>query len=117
MKNTIPIKNSRDFSRVYKRGIFYSGKYIVLYIIPNGLNINRLGVTASRKAGKSVKRNRIKRLIKENYRLLEDNIKKGYDLIFVARNADRLPDFYDIKKEMLYLLRRHNLLNEEMNDC
>jgi len=38
-------------------------------------------------------------------------------LIFVARNADRLPDFYDIKKEMLYLLRRHNLLNEEMNNC
>ena len=74
MENTVSIKNNREFVRVYKKGKFFAGKYIVLYILQNGLNINRLGITASKKTGNSVKRNRIKRLIRENYRLNEETV-------------------------------------------
>jgi len=56
-----------------------------LYVMKNDLGINRLGITVGKKFGKSVKRNRMKRLIRENYRLYEEFVKKGYDLVFVAR--------------------------------
>ena len=117
MRKTIPIKSNREFTRVYKKGKFFAGKYIVLYMLPNGLNINRLGITASKKAGKSIRRNRIKRLIKENYRLNEEFVRSGFDLVFVARNNEMLPDYYDIKKEMCFLFRKLKLVDEEKNNC
>lgn len=110
MKKTIPIKNNREFVKVYKKGKFFAGKYIVLYILPNRLNINRLGITASKKAGKSIKRNRIKRLVKENYRLQEEMVKCGFDMVFVVRNTETLPDYYEIKKEMSFLFRKLDLI-------
>jgi len=109
MRNTVPIKKNFEFLRIYKKGKFFVGKYLVLYVLKNNSDINRLGVTVSRKFGKSVRRNRIKRLIKENYRLFEDVIKKGYDLVFVARNQKEMPDFQEIKKEMKYLLKKLNM--------
>lgn len=117
MKKTIPIKNNREFARVYKKGKFFAGKYIVLYVLFNGSDINRLGITASKKAGKSIRRNRIKRLVKENYRLNEELVKSGYDLVFVIRSSEELPDYYDIKKEMCFLFRKLNLIDKEKNNC
>lgn len=110
MKNVTSLKKNREFIRVYKKGKFFAGKYIVLYILENGLNINRLGITASKKTGNSVKRNRIKRLIKENYRLSGGLVRSGYDLVFVVRNNNMLPDFYMIKRELNYLLRKLNMI-------
>lgn len=117
MVNTIPVKINRDFLRVYKKGKFYVGKYMTLYTLKNNLNINRIGITVSKKVGKSVKRNRIRRLIKENYRLYEGFIKSGYDCIFVARTVEVLPCFHDIKKEMKFLLKRQNIFDQEEWDC
>ncbi|HHV97876.1 MAG TPA: ribonuclease P protein component [Clostridiaceae bacterium] len=116
MKKTISLKSNREFTRVYKRGKFQAGRYIVLYVLQNNLNINRLGITTSKKIGKSVKRNRIKRLIRENYRLSEDRVKVGYDLVFVARNTDDMPDYYKIKKEVNYLLRKFNLIYKDKKE-
>jgi ribonuclease P protein component len=115
MEKTIPIKHNQEFVRVYKKGRFLASKYIVLYVLPNGLSINRLGITASKKAGKSIKRNRIKRLIKENYRISEPKVRCGYDLVFVVRSSKTLPSYYDIKKEMKFLFRRLNLI-DKVND-
>lgn len=113
MKYTVPIKKNIEFQRTYKKGKFFVGKFLVLYALKNNTEINRLGITASRKFGKSVKRNRIRRLIKENYRLIEEFLKTGYDLVFVARNSDEVPDYVSIKKEMKYLFKRLSLLNQE----
>ncbi|HOJ11396.1 MAG TPA: ribonuclease P protein component [Clostridiales bacterium] len=113
MKKTVSIKSNRDFVRVYKKGRFVAGRYIVLYLLNNVLDINRLGITASKKTGKSIKRNRIKRLVRENYRLGEDMVKSGYDLVFVIRSVNEMPDFYSIKREMNYLMRRLGIIVEE----
>jgi ribonuclease P protein component len=110
MKKTVPLKNNNEFLRIYKKGRFYVGKNIVLYVMKNRLNLNRLGITVSKKFGKSVKRNRIKRLIKENYRQYEDLIKVGYDIVFVARKNEYMPDYFGIKKEIKFLLRKFDLL-------
>jgi ribonuclease P protein component len=109
MKNTSSLKKSNDFSKVYKKGKFNASKFIVLYCLKNGLDENRLGIVITKKIGKSVKRNRIRRIIKENYRLLENEVKIGYDLVFVSRKNQNIPDYKTIKKEILYILKRLNL--------
>ena len=113
MKKTIPVKKNYEFHRVFRKGAFFAGKYIILYVLKNYRGDSRLGITTSKKVGNSVRRNRLRRLIKENYRLYEDVIKEGYDLVFVARNSPTMPDFYDIKKEMKFLLKKLKVFDEE----
>lgn len=117
MEKTVPITKNYEFMRLYKRGKFFVGKHMVLYVLPNKFGINRIGITASKKFGKSVKRNRIRRLIKENYRNYESFIKAGIDCVFVARYSDDTPDYYNIKKEMKYLFKKLEIFEQEKWDC
>ncbi|NLL06665.1 MAG: ribonuclease P protein component [Clostridiaceae bacterium] len=110
---TFPINKNKDFLKLYKRGKFFVGKYLVLYALSNSNKVNRLGITASKKFGGSVKRNRIRRLIKESYRAYEAKLKEGFDLVFVARSCEELPSFHEIKREMKYLLRKLELFKED----
>lgn len=117
MNKTVPITKNYEFMRVYKRGKFFVGKNMVLYVFPNKFEINRLGITVSRKFGKSVKRNRIRRLIRENYRLYEEYIKTGFDCVIVARQNDYMPEYDEIKKEMKFLLKKLNVFDQEKWNC
>jgi ribonuclease P protein component len=103
--------------RVYKKGRFFAGRYIILHVLDNNFHMNRLGITVSKKIGKSVRRNRIKRLIRESYRLYEDFVKDGYDIVFVARNNDTLPCFDVIWKEMRFLLKKTDIFDREKWNC
>ena len=85
MKNTKSLKLNRDFRRLYSRGKSHVGAYTVLYAQKNRLGSNRLGLNVSKSTGKAVKRNRLKRLMREGYRLIEDRIEPGFDFILVAR--------------------------------
>jgi ribonuclease P protein component len=113
MLNTVSLIKNKDFGRVYRKSRYYVGNFIILYSLPNRLAKNRLGITASRKTGKSVRRNRIRRLIRENYRLNEASIKTGFDIVFVVRKKDMLPGFKEIEKDMKYLLRKAGLMEME----
>ena len=117
MVNTVPICKNFEFLRIYKKGQFFVGKYIILYVLKNNLHGNRLGITVSKKIGKSVKRNRIRRLIRENYRHYENFVKNGFDLVFVARSYEVQPGFTEIRKEMKFLLRKLNVFDQEKWDC
>lgn len=86
MKNTESLKLNKDFKRLYYRGKSFVRPNIVVYVNFNRKQENRLGITCSKALGKAVKRNRVKRLMREAYRLIEDNIKTGYDLVIVARS-------------------------------
>jgi len=115
MKFTDPLKKNKEFNSVFKKGKFYVGSIMVIYVMPNKADRNRLGVTTVRNFGTAVLRNRCRRLIKENYRLLEDRIAKGYDIIFTVRKLNgSAPSFYEVRREMLYLLKKMGiLLNKE----
>jgi ribonuclease P protein component len=117
MAKTVPIRKNNEFIRAYRKGSFYVGRYLILYALKNKFETNRLGITTSKKVGNSVKRNRIRRLVRENYRADEEYIKKGFDLIFVARKSELLPEFKDIKKEMKFLLKKLKIFDQERWDC
>lgn len=114
MKLTLPLKKNNEFMRVYNKGKFYAGRIIVIHSIPNKSCINRLGISVSKKAGNSVKRNRIKRLIRENYRLMENSLKTGFDIVFVYRNIDIIPQFKEFKKEMKYVFKKLGIIVDQV---
>jgi len=109
------IKNNREFQNIYRRGKYAVSKALTVYMLPNNLQINRVGITASKNYGKSVKRNRIRRLIRESYRAIHENLKTGYDFVIVARkrNDYDIPDFHKIYKELNYLFRTLNVLDRK----
>lgn len=98
-KKIITIKENSDFRRAYYRGKSIVKKRIVLYFRKNKFSYNRLGITVSPKVGNSVVRNRIRRLIRENYRLSEIS-KSGYDIVIVARSSAAYSNYYGIGKDL-----------------
>lgn len=109
MKNTESLRRKYDFKRVYVKGKSLADYHLVLYCLKNGTDQNRLGISVSKKVGNSVVRSRVTRLIKENYRLDEEHIKKGYDLIFIARVNAKGKDYGTIHRSVIKLLKRHSL--------
>lgn len=86
MKKTMILKRNRDFIRLYRRGKTTVGSVLVTYCSRNRLGKNRVGITASKKVGGAVERNRAKRLIRAAYTALEPELPQGFDIIFVARS-------------------------------
>lgn len=109
MVEIISLRKSREFARVYNKGKSKVNPVLVLYVMKNGGGNNRIGISVSRKVGKSVVRNRIKRLIKEVYRKQAHRLKSGYDLVFVSRAHAATADYREIEKWMDNLFLRHNL--------
>ena len=106
------IKKSSNFKYVYSRGKSVSDRNLVLYIARNGMNINKVGLSVSKKVGNSVTRNRIRRLIKEAYRLNKKGFKKGYDLVFIARANAAFAGYFDIERSIKGLMGRSGLNKE-----
>lgn len=110
MKNTVSITKNKDFKRAYKNGKHFVGNLLVIYINKNKMDINRLGIVANKKVGNAVVRNKVRRLVRENYRLLETNLEKGYDIIFVSRVKASKSNYYDIKNSVKKLLLKSKIL-------
>lgn len=103
------LRNTRQFNYVYKRGKSIVNKYVVMYYINNNLENNRVGFSVSKKVGKAVIRNRVKRLMKESYRLNEDKINKGYDIVFVARVRLNRSNFEEVNKAVLNCFKKSKI--------
>lgn len=78
---------NRNFQAVYRGGKSYANRQAVLYVMPNKSKNLRVGFAAGKRLGGAVVRNRVKRLLREAYRLNQDKIKKGADLVLVGRQA------------------------------
>ena len=77
------LKKNEDFRRVYRKKRSMANRLLIIYILENKYEYNRVGFTVSKKVGKSVIRNRVKRLLRDSYRLNEEKILQGYDIIFI----------------------------------
>ena len=105
------LRKDSDFRRVYKHGKSFANRYLVMYIMRNNLEYNRVGISVSKKVGKAINRNKIRRRIKESYRLnIDANVKYGYDIVFIARVAIKEADYKDIEKSMNHLIRKAGLI-------
>ena len=87
MKFSESLKRNSDFQRVYREGKSYANRYLVLYVLQNQTERNRLGISVSKKVGNSVVRHRMARLIRESYRLQEDMFNSGLDMVVIARKS------------------------------
>lgn len=115
MKQFISLKNSLEFGNVYKQGKSYANKYLVMYIADNNLEINRFGISVSKKVGNSVVRHRITRLIREVYRLCQNDLIKGKDIVVVARVNSKGHNYADIESAFLHLAKLHKIYNSPEN--
>ena len=106
------LRKKTDFSSIYNKGRSIGERYIVLFYKRNGLSYNRIAFLASKKVGNSVQRNRARRLMKENYRFLKDDIKSGYDLIFIARNTINGRKADEVNKSMSNALKKTKLIDQ-----
>lgn len=86
MRYTVTIKKNRDFRRLYATGKSAANAYLAVYCRKNRTAGNRLGLTVGTRVGKAVVRNRVRRLIRESYRLREERLLRGYDIVVVARS-------------------------------
>ncbi|EYE88641.1 ribonuclease P [Fervidicella metallireducens AeB] len=112
MKSDEKIKKNSQFRYIYNRGKSISDSLLVLYIFKNNKNINRIGISVSKKVGNSVTRNRVKRLIRESYRTNKEKYRRGYDLIFVARARCSKSNYHEILKSQINLMKKGGLLKE-----
>lgn len=107
MKKTKMLKKNYEFNQVFSKGKYYSGKTIEAFILDNKQNQNYLGLAVSTKCGKANKRNRVKRLLRENYQALENQVKEGWTIIFLWKKRCDIEEaeFYQIGNDMLKILK------------
>lgn len=117
MKNSESIKKNKDFQKVYKYGKFYANRLLVMYVIRNNSDNNRIGISVSKKVGNSIVRHRLTRLIRESYRLNEQLFLNGLDMVVIARPAAKGKSYQDIEKALFHLSKLHHIIgfNNENN--
>jgi len=107
------LKKKKDFQAVYSRGKSYANRFLVLYVFQSKEFQGKVGFAAGRKLGNAVKRNRIKRLLRESYRLHQDGIEEGISLLLVGRKAALTARCQDLEKAFLALSRKAGIRTEE----
>jgi len=110
MKYTTSLKKNHEFKKLYNKGVSAASKYVVIYCRRNGGTENRLGITVSKKLGGAVQRNRIRRRLKEIYRLNEKKLSVGYDIVLVARMRSRFSKYRELEDAVLTLFRKLKLV-------
>lgn len=106
----MPIKENRDYRRIYTKGRSYVSPMLVTYVLKNRSNTVRIGITTGKKTGNAVKRNRSRRVIREAFRLIAPQVKTGYDFIFVARGKTPFVKSTDIYQVMLQQFKNAGVL-------
>ena len=86
MKAAVTVKENYEFRRIYRKGRSAVSPYFVVYCLKNRAGASRLGVTVSKKLGHAVVRNRVRRRLREIYRLNSHQLKTGWDIVIVARS-------------------------------
>ena len=103
MKYSESLKKNKDFQNVYKKGKSYANKYLVMYVLENQTDQNRLGISVSKKVGNSVVRHHLTRLVRESYRLNEEQFQSGYDLVVIVRPSAKEKSYHEIESALLHL--------------
>lgn len=110
MKFSDSLKKNADFQKVYQNGASCANRLLVMYVLKNQTDTNRIGISVSKKVGNSVIRHHLTRLIRESYRLHEDMFNSGLDIVVVARVNAKNSTYSDIESALLHLGHLQNIL-------
>ncbi|WP_026675515.1 ribonuclease P protein component [Alkalihalobacterium bogoriense] len=111
MKKEYRIKKNNEFSVVFNKGKSYANRQFVLYVLHKEDQKHfRIGLSVSKKVGHAVTRNRIKRVIREIFKELEEEIKENIDYVVIARNPVASMDFQEMKKSLYHVMKKANVI-------
>ena len=107
MRGEQHITRTAQYALVYNKGSSWASDLVVMKALPNGLTLSRYGFSVSRRVGKAVVRNRVKRLLREILRVTP--LKPGWDIVFIVRPAAARGNYATLKKSVESLLSRAQL--------
>ena len=116
MIKTDTLKKNYEFKRVLTKGKYLSGNYIECFYINNNLkDKNLIGIAISSKIAKAFKRNYIKRLIRQNYKEIENNIKTGKSFVFLWKKNKNTIDatYINIKNDINKIFKEMDMFINE----
>ena len=115
MKKTKMLKKNYEFKNVLSKGKYYSANNIEAFIVENKNDFNFLGLAISTKVGKAVKRNMIKRFIKESYKNQENYIKRGFSIVFLWKKKVDIKhaNYKNINDDIYYIFDKAKMLKKE----
>ena len=108
MKESRSLTNRSQYILVYQQGKVWANSLVVMKALPNGLSLSRYGFSVTKKVGKAVQRNRLKRLLREIMRL--QSLKPGWDIVFIVRSVAVNADYHQLERVVARLLARAQLL-------
>lgn len=113
MKKEYRIKNNKEFQNVFQRGKSFANRQLVIYYleVPEQEHF-RVGLSVGTKIGNAVTRNRIKRYLRESFNSLQERINPNLDIVIIARQPTKDMNYHDIRRSLIHLLSRKNLLRK-----
>jgi len=112
MKRQYRLRKNADFQRIRRFGESKSNRLMVLVVLPNRLEHNRFGFSVSKRIGKAVRRNKIKRQMREAIRLRQEQIQPGRDMLFIARAPIQKASYQEIARSAYSLVEQFGLFKE-----
>ncbi|HWP95594.1 MAG TPA: ribonuclease P protein component [Syntrophomonadaceae bacterium] len=103
------IRTGKEYNTIYKYGKKIGGRHILVYIIPNKLGRNRFGVITSKKVGKAVRRNKVKRQLRSIIRTNLEKLGGQHDVVVIARYNIYGSEYRALEKDFLNLMKKAGL--------
>jgi len=112
MKRFPSIKKNEEFQKIYHTSSSRANRQLVMYVARTDRSYNRIGISVSKKIGNSVMRHHLTRLLRECFRLHEDALMTGLDIVIVVRPAAKEANYKIIERAYLHLCGLHNIFCE-----
>lgn len=113
MKKSYRIKKNIEFQQVFKKGKSFANRQFVVYVLKKEEQQNfRIGLSVSKKIGNAVKRNEIKRYLRQSFHELEEQISNGNDYVIIARKPASEMNFHEINKSLQHVLKVAKVLKQ-----